>query len=147
MRVFGYAVFAILSFLLLLEVNEIIRGYRARNWKRCKGKLTQWKVNTEMGSESTTIDVEHIVYSYRVGDNEYENNRLGFGAPRSGPPIVMERLLDEIFVKAPEVNVFYDPNQPQESALCVGLQRYHALGLFTYGIFLAFIGAFLYAEH
>lgn len=131
---------------LTVEIWDLFRSIGANNWKRCQGKLIHWNVDTVADSESVWIKLGRIRYTYKVRDKDYENDRIGFGAPNAGQPFIMDELVEEIFSGAPTITVHYHPSAPQESVLCVGPQRYHAAGISLYLIAVLILGSVVFAK-
>ena len=131
---------------LVVEIWDLLRSMAANNWKRCKGKLIHWNVDTIADSDNVWIKLGRVRYTYRVRDKDYENDHIGFGAPNAGQSFIMDELVEQIFFGAPAITVYYRPDVPQESVLCVGPQRYHAAGISFYLIAVLILGTIVFSN-
>jgi hypothetical protein len=71
---------------------------------------------------------------------------LGFGFPVRMGALYLEKTLKELLRKAPDVVVFFDPLNPERSALSVGVKAYHLVRILGIGLALVVVGAVLYGE-
>lgn len=121
----SYFVYAFLSIFLLIGLGFIAnvahqswKGHLAASWPQTYGELVSCEFKTFSDSDGDTYQVE-VRYQYRVGEQTFENDVLGFGynpsSGRSGHQQIYQKL-----ASAKAVRVFYNPTNPQESTLIAG---------------------------
>ena len=88
----------------------------AQNWSSTTGKVITSRVEVT-GGDHTTVS-PHIVYQYNVYSNEYSNSQIKVGDTFISSYTSRQSYdtVDKYPVGA-EVTVYYDPENPQQSAL------------------------------
>ena len=88
----------------------------SQTWPAVKGKVVKSRVEVS-GTEYTTVS-PHIVYKYAIGGNEYQSQQVRIGdqvltlySSRDCYDLV------ELYPVGTEVDVYYDPRNPAQSAL------------------------------
>ena len=114
---------------LLLGGYQLLQGLTTKDWPAAPGKILSSKVQsgtsnsrgpartTTGSSKRYSVDVR---YRYELDGQEFEGDRLRFGnvsyKSRSKAQKVMNR-----YPRGKEVEVFYDPENPQSSVLIKGI--------------------------
>ena len=94
---------------------KILRN-AARNWASTTGKITKSRVEVT-GGERATIS-PHIVFEYNVYGRDYSGSQIKAGDVHWAS--YTSRAAYDVVDKYPvgsEVTVFYDPENPEQSAL------------------------------
>lgn len=120
----------VMGAMLIVELNDVLHSAAAARWKSTAEHLKEWDIHWDVDSENSALTIRNIQYSYTVGPKEYSSSRLGFGFPRRMGDIyfgMRERTLNSILGHAPDVTAFYDPANPAQSALSVGIQPHHRI--------------------
>ncbi len=127
MNILFILVALVCSIFVVFGVSQAIRSYQARNWERCIGKLLNWDIYNDVGTgeQKTRLMIKAFHYKYVVSGKEYKSETIGFGFPRNSSSSSGQRVLDEILENVPTVTVYYSPDNPQDSVLCVGIKFYH----------------------
>ena len=88
----------------------------AKNWASTPGKVITSRVEVS-GGEYTSVS-PFIVYQYNVYDREYSNSQIRAGDAHMSSYSSRDsyNMVDKYPVGA-EVTVYYDPENPQQSAL------------------------------
>jgi hypothetical protein len=60
--------------------------------------------------------------------------------------LYLERTLEDILSRAPEVTVYFDPADPQRSVLSVGVKLHHLIKILGLGVFITIVILTLHAE-
>jgi len=103
---------------------EIYRTVNAQGWPTAQGEITSSSVETKetirVGKPSTARYELNITYRYTVGGNAYSSDRLTFGSiNKNSESYANQQLADYPIGTAVEVH--YNPEDPREAALKVGV--------------------------
>lgn len=138
---------------LFVVANLIYALFKARRqvaagklWARTTGKITVSRVSrpASPGKGDETATTVDLCYQYRVGDQDFEGNRIKFG----GQAGMSALAADEIAAKYPlgaTVDVYYDPTTPGQAALEPG-NKSNIAGLVVFLIVFTAISAVLGAH-
>jgi hypothetical protein len=102
-------------YLVWYGISSYRQSQASLSWPAVAGKVTTSKVIIEEDADLDECYIGDIEYLYVVGNKEYRNKDVVIG-----PSDCSESVANEIVKKYPaqaEVKVFYDPNQPEVSAL------------------------------
>lgn len=106
-----------LIFVIVALVNNS-KVAAARNWPAAPGTILRTEVKEYINRSSgiTSRSYEPIIhYQYNVMGSVMEGKRLGFGTTRLKDDAAQK--VTERYIPGSHVNVFYNPNKPQESVL------------------------------
>jgi len=101
--------------------NQIIRGKMkvAKGWPVTTGTVVHstvgWRANT-WGKGNRIYHFPVVRYSYSVGGQDYQGDRLSFGSVESMIAAKAEEMRSP-FPEGTTVEVRYDPHNPHESIL------------------------------
>ena len=96
-------------------ISTYLQSQASLSWSTVAGKVTTSKVIVQYDGDGDPCHIGDIEYLYVVQNKEYRNNDVVIG-----PSDCTESQAKEIVQKYPaksEVKVFYDPSQPEASAL------------------------------
>lgn len=91
----------------------------AQKWQSVTGRITVSKAVGERQLKGGVIYYPHVEYEYQVGGQTYENKRIQPGSSREGirhEETVQNNVTRE-YPAGKEVRVYYNPNNPAESAV------------------------------
>ena len=143
-KVFTVIVFLFFSFGLLvicLGIFEMQSSLFAKNWHKTQGKILKSKVepavkggSTNRGRNNVSVRFKILVeYSYVVSNQKYIGNRRNF----SDSVLINEReAANKIVESLPVdgiVDVYYSPNNPEQSVLDPSFQN-GSVGLCIFGL-------------
>jgi len=100
------------------EVYPFYQSVFSRNWLKTEGKVVKTFISTDSaGKEGRTIYIPNVVYSFSGAEREYLGDRINFSAKAKafGSQKDCDNFLNAYRDKT--VEIFYDPNNPQESTL------------------------------
>lgn len=112
----------ILAFVALSGVGVSIWGWRILNTSR---KIRQWPctkgiINTSNSSSPTNDLLPEIIFSYQVNNKQYQRE---FEFPDGTHPLPeFAKAYNEKYPVGAEVDVFYNPDQPETATLEPGAQ-------------------------
>lgn len=98
-----------------------VRSTHAADWPQTPGTVTSLVIKENHDSDGTTYEVQ-VEYTYTVAGQAHTGSRLAFGYGASSG----HDAHDEIYRKlkdAKEVEVRYDPQNPETSVLSYGVHR------------------------
>jgi hypothetical protein len=120
------AALSVSYFSLQNEVPALYRSLLSRSWSQTDGKITKIYTSTKSirtGSAknpgSAIVYVPKVNYSFQVGDRLLTGDRMNFSAEEKYFPLEEQstQYLNSIYQINQKVEVFYNPNDPQESSL------------------------------
>ena len=88
-------------------------------WPTAVGTIKDCSVATRSDGEGSTYGVA-VSYQYKVGDQQFQNDRLAFGYGFTSNQRAQTEIVDRLR-SANSVRVYYDPMNPQHSTLSYGL--------------------------
>jgi hypothetical protein len=116
------AALSVAYFSLGKEISPLVQSVLSRGWTKTEGKIIRTFTSTKSvpcGGRSSRGCVEYapnVVYLYRVGDTEYQGERINFSAVNTFDSA--EASDDYLnYYQNKTVEVFYNPNNFQESTL------------------------------
>jgi len=115
-------VLLVLGALMLREFRIAMLSIRALRWRSTTGTLTD-----TLGDGHGTGTTEGLTFSYRVDDENYSSQLVGYGYTDQLGRIIARGDLGKVLKNAPTVDVYYDPRQPEISVLMNGFKTFHAL--------------------
>ncbi len=116
-----------------------LRGRRSTAWPTASGRITQAQVASTRDSEGRTLYYPDIRYSYDVDGTTYQGNRLRAGSRAHLATQDAARQTVERFTGMSDVLVYYDPANPQNAALSVGITWWLVWAMWAMGA--AFLAA------
>ena len=125
-RLFPWSMIAVGIFSLWLGINEIVGGIRSTNWPSVEGTITESYVETVAHSSSGSSHASRtfhaaITYTYRIDGVAYEGTRVAFGELGREDPAFAQAIVERYPVEQ-VVDVYYNPNRPNEALLEPGRQ-------------------------
>ncbi|MGD9128423.1 MAG: DUF3592 domain-containing protein [Planctomycetia bacterium] len=97
------------------------KSTEAGSWPTTAGTITASSIEVHSDSDGDAYKV-NVEYAYRVGGVEYVGDRLAFGYVSSSGRKVHEAILKKL-EEAKQVEVRYDPADPQNAVLSFGMHR------------------------
>jgi len=127
-----------LAFIAILIFLSVLKSQKSTNWPVVEGTIT----NNEYVEHKRQTGSVKITYSYNFKGKEYSNDRLSF-SETSHVLSVVQRIRDKYPIGS-KVKVFYNPGNPEESALEPGASgsSYAFVVLIGVGALIAFFFAF-----
>ena len=113
-------------FALQNEIPALYKSILSRTWTKTGGKITKTFTSTKSVSggssknpRSITVYVPGVNYSFQVGNETFTGSRINFSGEEKyfSLPEESKAYLDSVYQVDQNVEVFYNPNNPQESAL------------------------------
>jgi len=113
-------------FALHREIPAIYNSILSRSWTQTEGKIVKTYTSTKSvrtGSaknpRSATVYVPNVNYSFEAGGETFTGSRINFSAEEKYFSLAEESRehLDSVYQTGKNVEVFYNPDNPQESAL------------------------------
>ncbi len=131
--------------LTVWQCLAIASAVESRKWPRAPGKILRSFLDRSQGSEGL-VYLRRVTCQYRIGDSEYICSRIRFGISlwHSSQPGYSLRSSKQYWVGS-DVEVFFNPEDPQDSVLEPGLALSLLEGLafslmvFGTGIFVGFV--------
>ena len=128
---FGYRLF-ILSSIILIAIGSIniYKAYKTTNWPSTQGRITSSEITTRSDTyrDSTTNRLSeetyynaHITYEYEINGIIYSNDDVKVGGTIGTTSINWARETLNQYPKDKIVNIYYNPEDPGQSVLEVGL--------------------------
>lgn len=113
-------------------------AYQSESWPQVLGRIVEASCQITTGKPSTST--RHVKYEYEVNSRKYVNDREHFGLRSSTRGCMAGYVADQ------PVTIFYKPDDPGDSVLVPGLNRYSLLGFIIGIVFAAFGlgGGYLY---
>ncbi len=111
---------------LILALRSTLKSIRASGWTQTTGFVIGSHVEEDPDPDpgmngGVSPSFRAIVrYRYKVQGRKYESSRIAFGGQRDDS--VSASWLQNKFPKRSKVNVFYNPNNPEEAVLLTGLR-------------------------
>ncbi len=100
-------------------VFNAYRQFQANSYPVATGTMTHSEVSVHHGDDSTTYGVE-VKYEYQVDGRRYEGDRYRYGQWNSSDDSA-QKIVDSLPV-GKQVDVRYNPADPGDSVLAVGIQ-------------------------
>ncbi|MBB3166888.1 DUF3592 domain-containing protein [Simiduia aestuariiviva] len=117
----GKILFWILSIsIFLYEVYQILLGKSSKSWKSHPAKVIEVKIETRT-DEGTEESSPKIKYQYRYMGASYIGNKVKYGDLWSTNYRSSNDLLRGV-VKGRDVNIYVNPNRPNQSVLHRGYE-------------------------
>jgi hypothetical protein len=125
-----------LPFLVLVWI--MVRQLRARNWEQTNGLVMESYVR----KDADMNDEPYVRYRYKVGGKIYENDKIYLtGSIATIPGYRVSRLVSQA-KPGSVVAVYYDPDNPAESALELRLPGWVYALLVIAGVVFIVFGAY-----
>ncbi|MCL2347789.1 MAG: DUF3592 domain-containing protein [Planctomycetaceae bacterium] len=144
--IFGVIIFSI-------GLNEVKNSLLAQKWKKTQGKIMKSEIIRDFsggggGTHGVGVghaSVKYIVqteYLYRISSQEYIGNRHTF-TKLTFDDYETANILLSSYPVGKIVDVFYSPNDPQQSVLDTSVQKNSFYVIFVGGVFM-FLAAGIY---
>lgn len=112
----GAMLFPLAGYQIARMKMEQAEALRSRSWPTVSGKVLAGNVDEKTGYRGRTFYVVTVRYAYRIGGIDYRGDRLGY-APQRLADKNLAYELGRKYAAGTTVNVYYDPEVPQESVL------------------------------
>ncbi|MCA8985998.1 MAG: DUF3592 domain-containing protein [Planctomycetaceae bacterium] len=117
-------------------IPEIRQAKASVAWPHVTGEVKSSEVISKRDSEHGTSYQAEILYSYSIEGEEFENNRVAYGANWSSNKPSGARKTVKQFPVGKEVEVYYNPDDPYDSTLTTGTSWFTYFPAMFAGIFL-----------
>jgi|GEM_PF-6463521 len=113
-------------FALHEEIPALYKSVLSRSWSKTDGKIVKTYTSTKsvlVGSSKNlrpaTVYVPNVNYSFQVGNETFTGGRINYASAAKYFSLQEEsrEYLDSVYQINKNVEVFYDPHNPQESTL------------------------------
>jgi hypothetical protein len=125
-----------------LFAKNYFRAAEARSWPRARARITESRVETlQAEAVGTAGDFRPVIrYDYSAGGHVHHGNIIWLDEHRSfgSQPVAARELV--FWETGAEVEVMYNPRDPQEAALIVDKPTWRYFFLFLLGALLARLG-------
>lgn len=132
--------FAVGFFVLGSSLKSLNRALAAKNWHTTTATLDDVQFITDNDSDGTAYSVD-VKYSYVIGHQRYQGNNLSFGYSASSGSTAHYEIYEKL-KSAKQVQVRYNPDDPNQSTLTYGANRSHFISI-AFGVtWLLFVTGF-----
>lgn len=114
---------AFLIFFDVLIVHSSLKAHRARGYASTTAQVTESRVVRSTGRN--TSESPRVVYRYTVGETEYQHDRVSYFLNAGGKHSA--RAFVSAHPPGHDLTVYYDPGNPQDAVLRVGLDDFPTL--------------------
>lgn len=118
-------------------IRTILAARTSRLWPHVHGVVVDSHVELCCSDDNTSYDVI-VRYEYHVSEMQFVGTRISYGDHGSGNKLKQETIASK-YPAGHQVNVYYDPENPQASILKQGVRAGTCLEL-SIGLFFAAIG-------
>ena len=136
---------AIGAYFLILGIRSYLYILHSQKWMKTKGRIISSHVDGKFertnGLEFIYISKPVVKYEYSVGSEKYANDQISLIQINTSSAKRAQRVIDK-YPPNTEVEVFYNPNKPDEAVLELSSPS-TALIFLLIGIILAGIGVYL----
>jgi hypothetical protein len=116
------SLFYVVGFCLLgYALWSIKKSTEAGTWPTTPGTLKSAEIKSSSDSDGTTYEVK-VAYSYKIGGQEYNGERLAYGYGGSSGREAHAEILEKLKA-AKVIEVRYDPSDFATSTLSYGVHR------------------------
>jgi hypothetical protein len=117
------AVFAGAGYFVAFRVGRptLESAQASERWPTTNGIIESSEVVRSRDSDGDTMFGADVVYSYTVGDREYESGRIGFGKDFKSSDSSRAYETINRYPEGKEVTVSYDPDRPEVAVLEPGV--------------------------
>ena len=127
------AVAVVALVLLATEIYHVIRSIRSKTWPSTLGNITLWKYQRRFerpppdfqATDGVGYSLQRLQYTFTVQGVEHSATKIGLGFPMTIHDQGYQKVLASLFANAPELRVFYNPDNHSESVLITGVTRFH----------------------
>jgi hypothetical protein len=128
------AVFGIVGLLCLWTgATNFISARKATDWPVAEGTILKAALEEVSDAESSKL-IPHLLYEYRVAGKRYVSSRITF-AQRAFDNDTWSKDLVRRYPIGSKVKIHYDPVEPNEAAIFVGV-TYHGYAQPIFGLVL-----------
>ncbi len=104
--------------LVIKSIQDKKKAGESQNWPSTLGTITQSQVSESVSTSDDDLPSYHpsVKYSYAVGGESFESNKIYFGAVSSGSQKKAQEVIAR-YSQGSTVTVFYNPINPKEAVL------------------------------
>jgi Protein of unknown function (DUF3592) len=135
------AVIALSGFSIVVLLREMLRGVRSRHWPDVPGTIVRSDVVTIRDADGDAYKAR-ITYRYRVGDSDYEGERIRFGGPFDSSFRRWAVQICDDYAVGTSVRVRVSPHDVRASVLEPGI-RWPLLFVMAFFVSLWLLGVWL----
>ncbi len=126
---------AIFLILFTWSIFCLYKSIRAYFWPAVCGEVIDATIGEEEDSDGDTFYLPKIHYRYAIGNLTYQSTQLGYGIDPWAYFWVVSGAYKEAMKDYPKVIVKYNPASHCESAVLVGIKRFHIASSTLYALF------------
>lgn len=119
-------------------ILQLVQASQTTEWPAVQGNVVECKLNSHTSDHKTTWKCD-VRYAYNVDGQSFEGNRIAYGYNGTNNKS-MHSWLHKKLNKSEYVRVYYNPSDPRESTLAVGIYRSAYLPIVFGGAWLGFCG-------
>lgn len=112
-----------LAFAYIISILHLIKSLKSKQWPLTKGVIENSGIQEITDYDGTSYEAK-VIYSYVVNGKYFESDNIAFWGILSLSKVAAKRYQSSL-TKNDEVKVYYNPINPDESTLYVGLNRNH----------------------
>ena len=135
---------AIGLFLIVITPISIKAGKKSANWPATSGTILSSEVEEEISTDAedgvSKYYYPRIRYEYEINGTKYQGNKYKLLEPSMSRQKAYE--FAALFLPGNKVNVYYNPQKPQQAVLQTGAQNFLYIFLFI-GVALIVTGIYL----
>ena len=128
---------------------RILQATRSKHWPFVIGELDSTELEEVIykgreaggGADEASAWVVNFSYRYTVADREYQGKRVTYSDVVNKTMGALHKLQDRYQGKS-QIQVFYNPESPEQSVLVPGLSIFNFTPLITSSLFV-FVGVFI----
>ena len=151
-QILGYIVPPIFLFvglgLIISGIRDVVHGQRSKSWPQILGEIRSSEYEMKVSESYDDVTVSHyarVSYKYVVNGIEYQSNTVFIGDGDTSSDYLSKQRVKK-YTPGSNVQVYYDPESPENSVLEPGihLEIFPSLGCGF--IFLVFVVGYILQE-
>jgi len=134
-RIDPFVLFICLVFAVIFGVWSAVasgiylKAQRSAAWPQTTAKVTEWELQTRIGSRNQKTYYYHCRYTFRVNGAEYTGEAIKISrfGNKVGHPSERSTMLSERYRVGAECDVWYNPDDPADAVLEPGTATWEEL--------------------
>ena len=114
------------AFITSFTLLAVKRGKQSEQWQKCEGKVVSAEVEEERRYDpedgTSVYYYPRVHYEYQVGDKTYQGKKLKMLEASMSKKKANETIAS--FSTGSTVEVYYDPQKPEQAVLQPGTQKF-----------------------
>ena len=98
------------------SVRNLIKGIKAKNWPTASGTVVDSQITVKYNDEGNPLYGAEVKYRFNVEGMEFNSNRRTFADHNSSDKGRAE-IITSIYAPGTPVQVYYSPDNPEDSVL------------------------------